>query len=249
MIESRKLALVTGGLYLLTFATSIPALALKQSFLQGESTATALHWAVILEMILAFACIGTAVSFYPIGMRYHPGLSLGFVASRTLEASTVVFGVIALLSLSTLRSAAQFGNVDHAETALIAAHDWAFLLGPGLLPAVNALLFGTLLYQARLVPRIIPLIGLIGAPILILSAMGTLLGVNDQVSPLAGLAALPIALWEFSIGTWLLVKGFNPSMVEEPASDTDTLAGDAGQQNCTCESSSSNSSTLPLSTS
>lgn len=79
---------------------------------------------------------------------------------------------------------------------------------------MNALLLGTLLYRARLVPRIIPLTGLIGAPLLMLSALGTLLGVNDQVSPIAGLAALPIALWEFSIGVWLIVRGVSRESVE-----------------------------------
>ncbi|HBY23000.1 MAG TPA: DUF4386 domain-containing protein, partial [Propionibacteriaceae bacterium] len=80
-------------------------------------------------------------------------------------------------------------------------------LGPGLMPAVNALLLGSVLYQARLVPRLIPLLGLIGAPLLAASALGTLFGVLDQVSPVAGLAALPIALWEASVGVWLLVRG------------------------------------------
>lgn len=208
MTVHRKLAVVIGALYLLTFATSIPALLLKRSFLQGGGLA-ALHWAVILEIALALACIGTAVAFYPIGRRHDPVLALGFVASRTLEASAVLTGIIALLAVDSVRGASQAGGDGEAvETALVAVHDWAFLLGPGLLPAVNAALFATLLYRARLVPRIIPLVGLIGAPLLALSAIGTILGVNDQVSPLAGLAALPIALWEFGIGAWLIVRGF-----------------------------------------
>ncbi|PZQ88251.1 MAG: DUF4386 domain-containing protein [Leifsonia xyli] len=215
MTNDRRLAALTGGLYLLTFATSIPALPLKRAFLDGDGTTAMLNGAVILEIVLALACIGTAVAFYPVGKRYNPALALGFVASRTLEASAVVTGVIALLSVGTLRSLASSGDADAgaADAALVAVHDAAVLLGPGLMPAVNALLFGTLLYRARLVPRIIPLVGLIGAPLLLLSVLGTLLGLIDQVSPLAGLAALPIAIWEFSIGIWLLVKGFRPSAV------------------------------------
>lgn len=59
----------------------------------------------------------------------------------------------------------------------------------------------------KLVPRIIPLVGLVGAPILATSALCSVFGVLDQVSPVAGLAALPIAVWEFSIGVWLLARG------------------------------------------
>lgn len=41
-----------------------------------------------------------------------------------------------------------------------------------------------------------------------LATSGTLL-----VTPVAVIAALPIAVWEFSIGVWLVVKGFSPSPV------------------------------------
>lgn len=210
MIADRRLARIVGVLYLLTFATSIPALVLKRAFLRGEAP-DAMPWAALLEIVLGLACVGTSVAFYPVGRRHNPALAVGFVASRTLEAAAVLIGVIALLAVAALRGAApggQAGDPTAIETALVALHDGAFLLGPGLLPAANALLFGTLLYRARLVPRIIPLVGLIGAPLLVLSAFGTLFGVIDQVSPVAGAAALPIALWEFGIGLWLLLKGF-----------------------------------------
>jgi hypothetical protein len=92
--------------------------------------------------------------------------------------------------------------------ALVAVKDWTFLLGPGLTAAVNALYLATVLYRARLVPRIIPTLGLIGAPILAASGLATLFGAYEQVSGPALVAALPIAIWEFSLGVWLTVKGF-----------------------------------------
>lgn len=204
MFTPRQLAATTGMLYLVTFATSIPALALKQDFLHNSGSAASLQWAVALELLLALACVGTAVAFYPIGRRHAPALALGFVISRALEAATILLGVIALLAASTMRS---LGVDDGVERGLVALHDWAFLIGPGLLPAINAALFGTLLLRSKLVPRIIPLIGLVGAPILAASALCSVFGVLDQVSPVAGLAALPIAAWEFSIGVWLLARG------------------------------------------
>lgn len=66
------------------------------------------------------------------------------------------------------------------------------------------------MFRSGLVPRIVPLFGLVGAPLLLASAVPTVLGFTDQVSALAGLAALPVALWEISLGLWLLVKGFRP---------------------------------------
>lgn len=179
-----------------------------------------MQWAVILELALALACIGTAVAFYPIGKQHDPALAMGFIASRTLEATTIFIGAIALLALGTIRSQAPTGignpvsATEPSELLLIAVHDWAFLIGPGMLPAVNALLLGTLLYRSRLVPRIIPIVGLIGAPLLLLSALGTIFGLQSQVSPLPGIAALPIALWELSLGIWLVTKGVQTPTVK-----------------------------------
>lgn len=73
--------------------------------------------------------------------------------------------------------------------------------------AVNALCLGYVMYRSRLVPRIIPILGLVGAPFLFAAFVAILSGHLDQVSPASALAALPIAAWEFSLGVWLVVKG------------------------------------------
>ena len=218
MLPHRRLALVAGAVYLVSFATAIPALALKAPFLEGSAGPASAHWAAVLEVVLAVSCLGTALALYPVGRRHAPALAVGFVASRAVESSVVLVGVVALLSVATLR-AGQGGGGD-AEAALVAVHDWAFLLGPGLLPAVNAALLGTLLYRARLVPRAIPLLGLVGAPLLAASAVATVLGIFGQVSVAAAVAALPIALWELSLGVWLVAKGFLPDAVAGPAPAT-----------------------------
>jgi hypothetical protein len=85
---------------------------------------------------------------------------------------------------------------------------WTFLLGPGLIPGINALFLGYVMYRARLVPRAIPAIGLIGAPLILASATGTIFGAWDQISTAGALGALPIAVWEFSLGVYLTVRGF-----------------------------------------
>jgi hypothetical protein len=204
MSHARRLALVAGALYLLTVITSIPALVLKDPVLADPASAasgtTALQWAAGLEFVLALACIGTAVALFPVVRRVDEATALGFVGSRTLEASTIVIGILAMLTVSAAGPTAQ---------ALVAVHDWAFLVGPGTLPAVNALLLAPLLLRAGLVPRIIPLIGLVGAPMLLAASVGILFGVIEQVSAWGFLAALLIAAWEIALGFWLVIKGFN----------------------------------------
>jgi hypothetical protein len=57
------------------------------------------------------------------------------------------------------------------------------------------------------------LLGFIGAALLVAAWTGTLFGFLGQVSPLSALFALPIAVWEFSLGIYLVVKGFKPSNI------------------------------------
>ena len=87
-----------------------------------------------------------------------------------------------------------------------------FRLGQNLMPAVNDLLLGSLLYQSRLVPRVLPLLGIIGAPLLIANTVVFMFGITSgPIYVLTGIGVLPIALFEFSLGVWLTVKGFNQS--------------------------------------
>jgi hypothetical protein len=78
---------------------------------------------------------------------------------------------------------------------------------------VNALLLGSLMYRSRLVPRIIPIVGLIGSPLLLSAVIATLFAGIGQVSAWSAIATLPVAAWEFSLGVWLVVKGFRPSPI------------------------------------
>ena len=224
MTSTRKTALVAGVFYLITFI-SIPTLALygpvknHRDWILSSGGHTAVLVGGFLEVIVALAGIGTAVTLYPVVKRQNEGTALGFVAARVVEAGMIFTGVVSLLSLVTLRQ--HLGGAAGADAASlvttgashVAVYNWAFLLGQSLMPGINALLLGSLMYRSRLVPRVIPMIGLIGAPLLIASVFATLSGGIAQYSSLAALAALPVAAWEFSLGVWLVMKGFKPSPI------------------------------------
>ena len=96
---------------------------------------------------------------------------------------------------------------------LNAQYHWTFLLGQALLPGINAVLLGSLMYKSGLVPRILPLLGLIGAPIIFASVIAKYFGVYDEQSVWSLLGALLIAAWEFSLGIYLTFKGFKPCAI------------------------------------
>jgi hypothetical protein len=211
-------------LYLITFV-SIPTLALygpvhEPNYIIGPGPDNSVIIGGLLEIIVALANIGTAVVLYPVLKRQNEGVAMGFVGSRVLESATIFAGVVCLLSVVALRQAGVGTDALVTGRALVALYDKTFLLGQNLMPAVNALLLGSLMYQSRLVPRVLPLMGLIGAPLLIAAQAVVMFGIIERISPLAAIAALPIALWEFSLGVWLIVKGFNPSATNKLLSAT-----------------------------
>jgi Domain of unknown function (DUF4386) len=217
MSPLRKSALVAGVLYLLTFV-SIPTLALygqvhDPNYIVGPGPDTPIIIGGVLEVVVALAGIGTAVVLYPVVKRQDEARALGFVSARVLEAATIFVGVASLLAVVTLRQAGAGPDALVTGQALVALYDRIFLLGQSFIPALNALLLGSLLYQSRLVPRVLPVVGFIGAALLLASDAAVLFGLVERVSALPAIATLPIALWEFSLGVYLTVKGFKPSPI------------------------------------
>jgi len=211
----RRNSLAAGVFYLLTFA-AIPAWALyapvrDPNYIVGPGPDTAVLWGAVLEIIVALTGVGTAVALFPVVKRQSEGFALGFVTTRVLEGAAIFAGVASLLTLVSLRQAGVGADGLILGQALRAVYDRLFLVGQSLMPIINAVLLGTLLYRSRLVPRVLPTLGLIGAPLLLAYHGASLFGLMEGVSPLAGLIVLPVALWEFSLGIWLTVKGFNPS--------------------------------------
>jgi hypothetical protein len=218
MSPLRKTALVAGVLYLLTFV-SIPTLALygavrnDPNYVVAPRSDTPVLVGGILEIIVALAGIGTAVALYPVLKRQNEAAALGLVGSRVLEGAGILAGVACLLTIVSLRQAgAGTGALVTGQTLAI-LYGRIFLLSQSLMPIVNDLLLGFLLYQSRLVPRALPLLAFIGAPLLAVGTIGTLFNLWGQVSSVSALLALPVAVFEFSLGVYLTVKGFKPSPI------------------------------------
>jgi hypothetical protein len=220
----RGRALAAGVLYLLTFV-SMPTLALYQQvpkdagFVLGAGSDTGVLWASFSEVVVALAGIGTAVVLFPVAKRQSETAALGFVTSRVVEGCLIIVGVASVLTLVTLRNDVA-GTATADEGALVttghtlsAFYDATFLLSQSLMPVINALCLGTVLYRSGLVPRLLPALGLIGAPLLPASDIALFFGVYDRTAAIVALAALPIAVWEFSLGVYLVVKGFRPAAV------------------------------------
>ena len=234
MDADRKIALVAGALYLLTFI-AIGTLTLytpvlkDPAYILGSGGDAGLRWGALIEVIVALAGIGTAITLYPVVKRQNETFALGFVTSRVIEGAMILTGVVSLLSLASLHQVGAAVGADSTSlltsgASFVGTYNAAFLIGQTLMPATNAVLLGSLLYRSGLVPRIIPMLGLIGGPLMISSVIGQVIGINEQVSVWSGIALLPIFVWEFSLGLWLVFKGFRPSPVLAPESRGQAIA-------------------------
>lgn len=228
MDAMRKTALVAGVLYLVTFASSIPAALLlgdslgKPDYILGAGADGQVRLAAIFDIINGLTAIGTAVALYSVVRRHHEGLAIGFVAARTLEAAILFIGTVAVLTIADLRvtgTAADPASLQAIGLSLATIYHWAFALGTGI-PALNALLLGSLMYRSGLVPRAIPALGLVGAATFTSFIIGHILGVTEGGTPWHALAVAPIFFWELLLGLWMTFKGFRkdaPLMVEAAA--------------------------------
>ncbi len=173
MNTRRKLAIAAGVCFLITHVTSVPAAFLydpilnRPDYVLGSVPDTRVLLGAFLEVICALGIIGTAVALFPVVKRWNEGGALGYVGLRTLEAGIIAVGVVPLLAIVTLRQhLAGTAGTDPATlvtlgNAFVEFHNWTEVLGQGLVVGVNTVLMAYLMYRSRLVPRFIPVLGLV----------------------------------------------------------------------------------------
>lgn len=168
------------------------------------------------------AIIGYAVLLFPVLRQFDQGLALGYVAFKLVEGILLLVGAALLLSLiplsqSYLSSAASDSSTYKAlATAILAQQFWAGRLA-ALAYLVATPILNLILLRTRLVPPVISVWGLVALAML---ATGLAIGVGDPTRGFqpGQLLVIPIILWELTFATWLIVRGFAPSLVQrEPA--------------------------------
>lgn len=227
-MDTRKIARITGWLFILTFIVSIPpALSLYRlvldntGYVLGGGGETRVALGAFLEMVLIVANIGTAVALFPVLKRQNEGLALGYVTARLVECAFIAVGILSVLAVVTLGQDTGGAGADSLAAvgrSLVAIHDWTFLLGPGWIVGLgNGLILGYLMYRSGLVPRRLAMLGMIGGSLIIASGTGVLFGIFEPGSTAQALATVPEFFWELLLGIYLIVKGFRPFPVTTDA--------------------------------
>ena len=232
----RKLATITGVLWIVTFITSITAMLLydpvlnDRDFILGAGDETRVYVGAALELVLIIANIGTAVVPYALFRRYSERLALGYVAARVVECVFIAVGIVSILAITTLRqdpAGASDNTLVPLGQSLVAVHDVTFLLGPGFVVGVgNGLILGWLMYTSGLVPRRLAMFGLIGGPLICLSGLGVMFGLFEPQSAPQAIATIPEIIWEAGLGIYLVAKGFKtPAAAGKESAETEVDPG------------------------
>ena len=223
MGSTRRTAVVTGVFFLVAAFPAMAALALYQpvlgdaDYVLGTGSDAGVRTGAFLEILVAISVAGTAITLYPVLRRQHAGFALGYVCGRLLEATLIVVGILSLLAVLTLRQepAGSDDGLLAVARSLVAVHDWTFLFGPNVALGVNTTLLAWLMLRSGLVPRWIPVLGLVAGPLIFASGTAVLAGLYDQVSVPGTVAALPVFAWEMSLAAYLLAKGFRSGPTPE----------------------------------
>jgi hypothetical protein len=221
MDSYRKTAIIVGVLFITaTVAYSLgmlfldPILGSSDYLTKASENENLVILGAFLVLIDAVAVAGIGISIYPVLKKKNETSALGYAGARIAEGILFIVNVIFILTILTLsQEFVKAGSPDASYyqtlgTILIAAGDWAFLLGFGVAFTISALILNYLLYQSKLVPRWLSGWGFVGAAMLWAYYLLQSFSI-DQVDILF----LPIAVQEMVFALWLIIKGFNPTAI------------------------------------
>ena len=225
MNKYRKQAIIVGILFII--ATAAPLLStpfISPVFNPGNTqdylvnvaeNTTQVTTGALLEVIMALAIAGIAITLYPVLKKYSETLAMGYVVIRTIEGVifivVAVFGLLSMVTLSQEFVKAGAPSASHFQTLgtlLTAAHDWAYIVSNPVF-SLSALILNYVLYRSKFVPRFISVWGMIGTVLLLAGGLSGMFSLLTDTSILGNTIYLPLAVQEMVFAVWLIVKGFN----------------------------------------
>ena len=168
---------------------------------------------VLLEIANGVTYVAIAVILYPILKQRFQSLALGFVAFRLIEFVMQILADISPLSLLTLGEefikvgASDLSSFHTMGALLLADRYWAFQM-VSITFGLGALMLYYMFYQLKLIPRFISIWGFIGATVVLVNVVLDMFGVPP------GNLGIIMLLNELFLGVWLIVKGFNPVVIQ-----------------------------------
>ncbi len=214
MTAARKAAIAVGVLFLTATATYVVGSALISSAMSvphqlSSLNTTQIQFGVFLEVINVVCNVSIGVLLLPILRQYHERLAIGYLATRIIESVLLLVSALCVLMLLPIAQeyvgsgAANASQLATLATLATQGYHLAFQLGEIAL-GVGALALCYILYQARLVPRPLAVLGFVGYLALFASGWLYIAGQHG----IAPVLYIPGGTFEFILPLWLIIKGF-----------------------------------------
>ena len=221
MDPNRRTALTAGALFIAATAANLLGTAIEQPALQGADYLTRIMGnpslvsaGGLLELIAAGTSAGIAISLYPVLRSSGPALALGSVVFRAIEAVMYAAGAVSLLSLLTVGRAftkapiSDRASLQAIGDSLMGARQ-EFILAGVFAFSLGALMYYSVFYQSRLIPRWLSAWGVAAVMLMLVACVSSLFSGKPVTSYV--IFILPIAIQEMVLAVWLIAKGFSSS--------------------------------------
>jgi hypothetical protein len=215
--RNRKTAVLVGALFLVATATFLVSSALITPILDSPGYLAALGRnstlviaAALIALVDGLAVVGIAAALYPILSPRHPALAVAYTAMRTAELAIIAAYVLAALMLVSLSRSETAADSATMAALLVGLRHWT-LLFIYLFNGVAGLVLSYMLLRTRLVPRALPILGLVGYAALFVGASLDALGFINTAAGAGMVALVPGGLFELALPIWLFVRGFRPT--------------------------------------
>lgn len=153
----------------------------------------------------------------PLLRQYGDVRAQGFAFLRIIEAAVILAGALPMLVL------AWTWKRGDADPTLVGLHTASFLVGQGLIIAVNTLILASLLHASGVVPRALGSLGFAGGGLVLASDIGQLLGAIPLNGPVAAVCAIPIFVFEIWFAVTLIIA--RRFATPKPLASTGSLHG------------------------
>ena len=167
--------------------------------------------AILMGVVHTVTNIGLPVVLRPVLKPRNETLYFGYLSAAIVATVSLLVGVIFLLLLLPLSDAitrsgsAGTGQAETIAILLREANYYSYNFGMAIW-SVGGLMFCTILYQYKLIPRLMSVWGVVGYTVFLSGCILAIFGLDFGLIHTA-----PGALFEVFLSVWLIVKGFNPS--------------------------------------
>ena len=227
MKSYRKISIIIGVLFLVALFSCMFGDILIKSIVDAPDYLSNVYsykskviTGVLLQLVCAVAVVGIAVLLYPILKKHNEPIALSYVGFRVIESAIIFVSAISILLLIPLSQAYLEAEVPDASafqasgTLAVSGHYWAFQMVI-IVCGVAGFLLCYLLYQTRLIPRFMSVIGIIGYPLSVIAPLLDMFGIIATLEGPGFILYVPGIIFEIILlPIWLIFKGFNSTAID-----------------------------------